>query len=83
MGEGLWRFVIQISNDELYPSHDPVDEKELNHPTEKEDVLVSLCAYTFIDTVKERLFHHRFLDPSNMEHKIYKYHDMRKYFDQI
>ena len=54
-----------------------------SHPTEKDDVLVYLCAYTFIDTIKERLFHHRFLDPLYMEHKIYKCHDLREYFDQF
>ena len=54
-----------------------------SHSEEKEDVLTSLCAYVFIDTMKERLFHHRFLEPSTLQNKIYKYHDLRKFLEQI
>ena len=62
---------------------DVVNFLDTVHPVEKGSVLNLLCAYVFVNTVTKRLFHHQYLDPSNLRNKLYKKGDLRKYFNEV
>ena len=62
---------------------DVVNFLDTVHPAEKGYDLKLLCAYVLIDTVTKRLFHHQYLDPSNLRNKFYKKGDLRKYFNEV